>query len=1002
MDRNEKENVNGVNGSSPSGGRGTAPGRGRVPGNQQHQGSPGPSSSDTPKKYLKKIRVLSWNVGTMTGKSREIVEVMKRRKVNLACVQEVRWKGERARDVGEGYKIYYAGEKSGRNGVGVIVSSDLVDSVVEVKRCNSRLMKVKLVWEGVVVNVVCAYAPQVGLSDEEKEEFWTMFDTLVSGVNGGEKLLVGGDLNGHVGKESGGFSAVHGGWGYGSRNKEGEAILEEAVMHGLVILNTMFKKREGHLVTYESGGRRSQVDYIMTRVQDKRSCKNCKVLPGEGEEQHKIVVADMVWRVHKEVKRKTGVDAIKWGKLREKERELREHLVSKVNWAAEGDVENLWGCVAGEVKKICGEVLGVSKGGKTMINKETWWWEDEVQVAVKEKKHAFKEWKTMQAEDLLRKYREAKKAAKRAVAVAKGKKYDELYERLGTREGEKDVHRIAKSRARAQKDVVEVRCVKDEAGEVLVRDREIQDRWRRYFAGLMNDVGESEIVEQVEKRVEEEQEVEPVTLEEVKCALRKMEAGKAVGPDGIPGDVWKLVGEKATTWLQGLFNRMLLGEQMPREWRESWVVPLYKGKGEAQDCKNYRGIKLMSHTMKLWERVIEGRLRRQTEVSGIQFGFMPGKSTTEPIFMLRQMMEKYRRARKKMHVVFVDLEKAYDRVQRGVVWEVLNKRKVDEAYVRIVKDMYEGATTKIKTRIGVSDSFEVRVGVHQGSALSPYLFILVLDELLKGVVKEVPWCMLFADDMVLMADSEQEVERLLEQVRSALESKGLRVNREKTEHMESRWKGEQEGTTRVRLQEVLLNKVKEFKYLGAYVEEGGELNKEIEKKVQAGWGKWREASGVLCDKRMPLKLKGKYYSAVVRPVMTYSSECWAVKKCHVQKLSVAEMKMLRMMCGVTRRDRVRNEYVRASVGIDSIEDKLAQKRLRWLGHVIRKEEEDVVKKVWRVDSEIKLSRGRPEQTWDAVVRKDMKKRGLTEEWAQDRAGWRQAIRIPTLVKQGDR
>ena len=80
------------------------------------------------------------------------------------------------------------------------------------------------------------------------------------------------------------------------------------------------------------------------------------------------------------------------------------------------------------------------------------------------------------------------------------------------------------------------------------------------------------------------------------------------------------------------------------------------------------------------------------------------------------------------------------------------------------------------------------------------------------------------------------------------------------------------------------------------MEEGGEVDREVERKVQAGWWKWREASGVLCDRRVPLRLKGKYYSTVVRPAMTYSSECWAVKKTHEQKLRVAEMKMLRIMC----------------------------------------------------------------------------------------------------------
>ena len=365
-------------------------------------------------------------------------------------------------------------------------------------------------------------------------------------------------------------------------------------------------------------------------------------------------------------------------------------------------------------------------------------------------------------------------------------------------------------------------------------------------------------------------------------------------------------------------------------------------------------------------------------------------------------MQKSRRKRKKMHMVFVDLEKAFDRVPRKVMWDVLKKKDVAGAYVRVIKDMYEGVTTKIKTRAGVSESFEVKIGVHRGSTLSPYLFNLVLDELLKGVALEVPWCMLVADDMVIIGESEQEVESVLEQVREALESKGLKVNRDKTEHMESRWKGEQEGASRVKLQNGLLNKMKEFKYLGALVEEGEELDREVERIAQAGWCKWREASGILCDKRMPMKLNRKYYSTVVRPVMTYSAECWALKKSQEQKLSVTEMKMLRMMCGVTRRDRVRNEYVRGSLGVESIADKMAQSRLRWFGHVSRKDEVDVVKKVWCLDREVKLSRGRPEQTWDGVVKNDMKKRGLVVEMAQDRGEWRQAIHIPTIVKQGNR
>ena len=150
-------------------------------------------------------------------------------------------------------------------------------------------------------------------------------------------------------------------------------------------------------------------------------------------------------------------------------------------------------------------------------------------------------------------------------------------------------------------------------------------------------------------------------------------------------------------------------------------------------------------------------------------------------------MEKWRRGRRDMQVAFVDLEKAFDKVPRKLVWDVLKRREVNVTYITAVKDMYRDARTSVKTESGASDSFEVKIGVHQGSAPSPYLFILVLDELLKGVTKEAPWEMLFADDMMIVRDTVEEAQVMLESVRSALESEGLRVNRDKTEHLECKW-----------------------------------------------------------------------------------------------------------------------------------------------------------------------------------------------------------------------
>ena len=191
------------------------------------------------------------------------------------------------------------------------------------------------------------------------------------------------------------------------------------------------------------------------------------------------------------------------------------------------------------------------------------------------------------------------------------------------------------------------------------------------------------------------EEVNCVSRKEVKNALRRMKKDKAVGPNELPIEVWKCMGEMGIKFLTKLFNRILMGEQMPEEWRRSVLIPIYKNKGDAQCCGNYRGIKLMSHTMKVWERIIEIKLRDRVEISKQQYEFMPGRRTTDAMFSLRMLIEKYRKGQRELHCVFVDLEKAYDRVAREKLWYCIRKSGIVEKYVQLVQDMYEGTETVV-------------------------------------------------------------------------------------------------------------------------------------------------------------------------------------------------------------------------------------------------------------------------------------------------------------------
>ena len=230
-----------------------------------------------------------------------------------------------------------------------------------------------------------------------------------------------------------------------------------------------------------------------------------------------------------------------------------------------------------------------------------------------------------------------KSKAKKAVAMAKGRAYDNLYERLETKEGEKKLYRLARQRDRARKDVKHLRVIKDENGNVMVNSKPVLKRWKEYFEKLMNKENDGEPWTEKAEVVNEE--VNCVSRE-VKNALR-MKKGEAIGPDELPVEVWKCMEEMGIKFLTREFNRLLVVGRMPEEWR-SVLIPIYKNKRDAQCCGNYRGIKLISHIMKVWERIIEARQRDRVEISKQQYGFMPEKGTTDAMFASRMLMEKYK------------------------------------------------------------------------------------------------------------------------------------------------------------------------------------------------------------------------------------------------------------------------------------------------------------------------------------------------------------------------
>jgi hypothetical protein len=182
--------------------------------------------------------------------------------------------------------------------------------------------------------------------------------------------------------------------------------------------------------------------------------------------------------------------------------------------------------------------------------------------------------------DNVERHKMAKKTVKQAVSEARGQIYDGLYQRLGTKEGEKDIYRMTKSRERKTRDIIQVKCIKDVTEQLLTKDEDIKNRWQEYFDKLFNEDSESSSIElDISSDDLNRQFVRRIQESKVKDALKRMKGGKAMGPDGIPIEVWMTLEDVAIIWLSKLFNLIFRSKKMPDEWRQSILVPIFKKKG---------------------------------------------------------------------------------------------------------------------------------------------------------------------------------------------------------------------------------------------------------------------------------------------------------------------------------------------------------------------------------------------------------------------------------------
>ena len=879
---------------------------------------------------------------------------------------------------------------------------------------SSRLITIRLRATPFNITIVQAYAPTTDYDDEKIEGFYEQLQEVVDQIPKKDILIVQGDWNAKVGKDAcKNWKYTCGLYSNNETNERGLRLLEFASLNDLKLANTFGPHKASRRWTWHSpnGKHHNQIDYIMIKRRFQTSVNIAKTRSFPGADigsDHDLVM--MTFKLHLKKVSKQGHTRIRFDLEKLKDPEVAEMFKARIGGkfapltlldADDGNMDDLINKFNVAVTETANETLG-----KYRHHKQPWVTSKILHLCNKRRELKKDKFTSEGAKQYKAVNQQIKKGMVKARETWIEERCQEIDDSLG-KNNNKKAYQLVKDLTSSKQG--RTTTIQDKNGKRLTEDKDILKRWTEYCSELYNHKvkGDPEVLKHPPVTNIDSH---PILREEVEAAVKSLKPGKSAGVDNIPAELLQAGGETMIDVLLNICNKIWQTGEWPTPWTQSLVITLPK-KGNLLQCQNYRTISLISHASKVMLKILLNRLTPQAEmiIAEEQAGFRPGRSTTEQIFSLRILCERYLQHQQDLFHVFVDFKKAFDRVWHAALWSTMKLYNINANLIKVIESLYSKATSAVYYNGSVGEWFRTTVGVRQGCLLSPTLFNIILERIMTDALENHEGSvsiggrtitnLRFADDIDAFAGKEDELVNLINHLDTTSTKYGMEISAEKTKLMTNNAKG---ISLDVRIGGQKLETVQSFKYLGSVVTDEGS-KQEIMSRIAQTIGALPKLKAIWKDKNIALSSKIRLMRSLVISIFLYACETWTLTAELEKKIQTTEMRCFRRLLGISYRDHVTNEKVRNRIrqAIGPYEDLLTtvkKRKLRWYGHKTRST--GLAKMILQGTVQGGRRRGRQKKRWeDNITEWTGFRLGEALRKAEDREEWRTVVARSSLVPQ---